>query len=151
MSTTSGDAGVPLGSRLRPWVWLLAALLAGGSILAYVLGDRSASLYSGAGGLALVISNLLTVFVSWYGRTQLQRAGADHAIPSWRTSNAWTAPTFDVNRRDYDPDGVAWAELVVIARSHGYSLDPDTGRGDSAWRFVRDADPPTPARDVPPH
>jgi hypothetical protein len=125
----------------------VAALLASGSILAYILGDPNASLYAGTGGTALVVSNLLTALVGWYGRIELQRAGVGHAIPSWRASNGWTARTFEVNRRDYDPDGSAWAELVAIAGSHGYSFDADTGRGDSPWRFVRDADP-APAREI---
>ena len=48
-----------------------------------------------------------------------------------------TAPAFEIERRDYDPDGPAWAELVAAATSHGYELTADNPAFGRPWRFVR--------------
>lgn len=129
---------MPLALRLRTWIWAAGAVLVFGALAAWALGDPSVPLYAGTSGLALMIANLLNVFVGKAGRDEVTRAGAIHAVPSWRASHGWTARTFDVDQRDYDPDGSAWAELLSIARSHGYALAPDHGPGDSAWHFVRE-------------
>jgi hypothetical protein len=147
MSVESGKPGVPLASRLRPWLWAGAALLLVGTLVAATLGDGTTSRYAGILGAALAIGSLLNFFVGRSGRDELARAGAGHALPSWRASNGWTAVSFDVNRRDYDPDGSAWAELVNIARSHGYALARDQDPVGDAWHFVR-ASSPAPSSDI---
>jgi hypothetical protein len=64
-------------------------------------------------------------------------AGGTYAGRALRASRKWSADEFEINRRDYDPEGDAWAEFVSAASAHGYELVPDDGAADRPWRFVR--------------
>jgi hypothetical protein len=62
-----------------------------------------------------------------------------YAARAFRLSHRWTADAFEIERRDYDPDGAAWAELVSAATSNGYELALDDRALGRPWLFVRTA------------
>lgn len=138
MIDQAGDALRQALDQAR-WLRLLAAILCGGGLIGIVLagGDLSSGGPGDGAFAVLVLGGLLLAHSGVVVGGAAISAGLRYAVPAWKESDGWTKPTFEIERRHYDPEGSAWAEIVSASRAHGYELDPDQGPTDWTWRFTR--------------
>ena len=111
-------------ASVRSMVAITAALFMGSALI-------------GVPHLLFTIGALLVLGIGLADAEAAKRAGSREGLEAWRESRAWTADEFTINH-DYGPDGIAFRELVGLAKSHGYTVAPASpATGTSVWRFVR--------------